>query len=178
MSDENGTPIVSLPGGDFEAYYDIGYDMVVNQSELSCSYSRRQCDFDDNEYPDLDCIGNVSPHDSVTSQSDHAVFYDRSTAKCYASTGEGSKVWEEISVAASIENLRFGVSNVHLPPISNISKTNADNSCDLTDEGSSFGLVDDDKARLYSIIIDAPGPEVPSRLEQRAFSLWSDDLRP
>ena len=42
MSDESGVLIGSgIPTED--AYYDIGMDMLVNQSELSCPYSRRQC---------------------------------------------------------------------------------------------------------------------------------------
>ena len=187
MSDSSGDEIDTI--GEYNTefsnglFYDIGYDMLVNQSELSCPYSKRQCAFEEGEYEDLDCIGN-SAETNVTPTSEDAVYYNRAEAKCYIAKDVDVKgAWDEVSTGANYSKLGFGISNVHLPPISNISKEDADNLCDVTDEHfKSFGLsqvssipTNPSEYRAYKSIISAPGPDVPSRRQQRAFGLWSDD---
>ncbi len=189
MSDLNGSEIddigeyaIELASGSGGPFYDIGYDMLVNQSELSCPYSKRQCAFEEGEYEDLDCIGNSAPT-NVTPTSINAVYYNRAEAKCYiANAVDTQGAWDEVSTGSNYSKLGFGISNVHLPPISNISKEDADELCDVTDAHfKSFGLSkvsvnpNPSEYRGYKSIISAPGPDVPTRRQQRAFGLWSDD---
>ena len=139
MSDNNGDEITS--GTPSDAYYDIGYDMLVNQAELSCPYSRRQCSFGENEYEDLDCIGNDAPS-SVTPLSLNAVYYNRSDAKCYIANGTAAGNWDELNDSGSLEKLNYGASNIHLPPISSIKKDSGVSLCRNSDFiYKSFGLL-------------------------------------
>lgn len=188
MSDESGDEIETNPGSISEAFYDIGYDMLVNQSELSCPYSRRHCSFEGNEYADLDCIGNiepipvaassgVTPSPGVTPRSDNAVYYNRANAKCYVATGTSLGDWAELNLTASFDKIERGMSNIHLPPISMINKDKADEICNHAHQNfDTFGLYNGTVSRAYSGIINTPDPDVPTRRQQRAFSLWSDDL--
>ena len=94
MRDENGNEKTSFSTSD-QGFYDIGYDMVVNQAEIGCPYSRRHCSYggsSSGEYEDLDCISNVDPSEVETDIN--AVYYNRETAKCYV---HNSGNWEEVN---------------------------------------------------------------------------------
>ena len=129
------------------------------------------------EYEDLDCIGNLDPtvaDNNINQRSDNSIYYNRDTAKCYIAV-EKDGAWEDVSSSSHHEKLLFGIDNIHLPPLANITKQNSHDLCDLVaQEDLSFGLIETstNQARTYNNIIDS---DTPTRFQQRAFSLWGDE---
>ena len=170
-------------------YYDIGFDMLVDRFEAGCNYSVDKCNEAGNDdYDDL-CIGMGPPGNDedwksgIDSSEDGAIYYDRESADCYFRDGGD---WFNLSVmtrtsytegnadtASSYANLALSegagaYNTAQLAPLVNLRQAKA------------LDLCESDNTKLKKPIlglnhIAVPNKRLPNRVEQVAYSQWSDD---
>tara|TARA_Y100000590_G_scaffold263893_1_gene296277 strand:+ start:123520 stop:129108 length:5589 start_codon:yes stop_codon:yes gene_type:complete len=114
-------------------YYDIKYDMLVDRYEAGCNYnSAPTC----TGTSDGACVGINDPTtDAIDGGANGVIYYARSVGKCYVSSGGGT-TWSEIDGNTSITDYV----KAHLPPIVNVTQTNAHNFCASEVAPSVLGL--------------------------------------
>lgn len=113
-------------------YYDFSKHLHVDRFEMGCNYSTTDC-------TNNGCIGYGNPATngcdgnactpSTASVSTPVMYYDRSTAVCYYSTTALSSGWTAVSGMAVSVMDDVDLNVAHLPPLTNISATQAQAIC-------------------------------------------------
>jgi hypothetical protein len=173
--------------GDF---YDLGHDLLVMQVEAGCPYTRRGCTGDD--YEDGDCIGVGSPDGRITANTEDTIYYNREDQSCWERDVSPVQ-WQKINTIHS--TIRPSFFNQKLPVLTGVTKTEA--STDHCNELSKYlntntlgvvtvnasGEIKVDPATDYTTVKDYffsvfgkfQTSELPTRLEQIAYSQWDTD---
>tara|TARA_B100000925_G_C22004014_1_gene472718 strand:- start:1555 stop:3279 length:1725 start_codon:yes stop_codon:yes gene_type:complete len=173
--------------------YDIGHDLLVMQVEAGCPYTRRGCTGDD--YEDGDCIGTGNPDNVITAQQG-AIFYDRHSQYCYKNNSGASPGDSWALTDGTSDSIKHSVSNQKLPPLIGYTKANIESnhcdeiaknlntntlgvvtingtSVDTNSAGSNWSTV---KEYFFSQVGSLQSSNLPSRLEQIAYSQWDTDI--
>jgi hypothetical protein len=119
------------PGATPTGYYDLGSHQFIDRFEAGCNYSLAP------KCSSAGCIGNGNPNTvgcsgSACSVSTSSVdlFYDRSSGTCFYTTNGSS--WSPINSTFTSNSLYAGAVNfavAHLPPLSQITKDQAQQYC-------------------------------------------------
>jgi hypothetical protein len=155
-------------------YYDIGKDMLVDRFEAGCPFSPApNCV----GTADNSCIGTNEPGATGANISVAAagiVYYDRSDAKCYISTGAGVS-WTQFDTAdlatyfSTIDQVvtkrNKSYNRPGLPPLTSITQEQASTACTN---------LDDIPATEFLGIGNVISHDLPSRKEQISYSLWDE----
>jgi len=131
--------------------YDVGTDLLINRFEQGCPYTASGCSTLDGS-----CIGNIAPS-NINDGSDGDIYYNRATATCSIKT---AGVWGAITT----QNL--ATSQVaFLPPVANISATNAASFCANQTKPSTIDGIISSGVLTNSYVL-------PTRKDQVAYSQW------
>ncbi|HLE12784.1 MAG: hypothetical protein A2504_09470 [Bdellovibrionales bacterium RIFOXYD12_FULL_39_22] len=143
-----------------QTYYDLGKDLLVDLVEIGCNYSyAADCSADG-------CVGAYDPTTAgVIADNNGDVFYNRENGKCYVASGvaAAATTWTEVNSALAAATTIGNYS--HLPPLTNVSQTQASALCAARTPASIAGHADSPLSY-----------KLPTRKEQIAYSAWSDDL--
>ncbi|MEI8346651.1 MAG: hypothetical protein WCG27_04235, partial [Pseudomonadota bacterium] len=153
------------PGGTLSAatgYYDIGQDLLVDQFEAGCNYSRS-----DNCQGTTDhtCLGTKDPNDpasGVTGATTGLVYYNRSSGKCFINTAPST--WISMDTVTPIIMDDHNVPE--LPPLVGVTQGRSHTFC------QSKGVLGSDILG-WDPTASATGA-LPTRKQQIAYSMWMD----
>lgn len=141
--------------------YDFGKDLIVDRFEAGCPYTKASDPIEScsnntgNMATSGSCIGTVDPSGNVTMGTNaNQVYYNRTNGKCFQHTGGNvwlemnSLLWNEATnaavgvSAAGLAALASKYSYSALPPVTNLSQSDAKVFCDGTATGGTLGLCD------------------------------------
>lgn len=122
-------------------YYDIGSDLLVDRNEAGCDYGDAPACIGTS---DGACVGIDDPTTAAittTGGLDGVIYYARSNGLCYVSGGGGT-TWTQVTGATIITDYL----KAHLPPLVNITQSEAHNFCASEQTGTILGISMGDSA--------------------------------
>jgi len=148
-----------------EHVYDIGKDLIVDQVEAGCAYTKG-CT---GAATDGSCIGTAAPGVGVTA-ADGEVYYDRSTANCYVKDTTW-KLAETVALPGDATLMATAISSTYdrakNPPLVKVGQVWSNNFCSNLTGVTANSIIG---------MAVAKTPRLPNRRHQIAFSMWDDAL--